>query len=122
MKSLWHNGVLLLVVLMTSPLLVHGFDGSETDTFQEITRLNFGVVFKETRSAHLVCDTWSHIFDLRLPDIITENARFEIPRCDNATSNEEQDRIKRTCERYRAVILELHKQHVNMMQQITSAL
>ena len=120
MKSHWHNGVLLLIFLMTSPFVVHGFDGSET--FQEITRLNYGVVFREIRSVHLVCDTWSHIFDLQLPDIITDNARFEIPRCDNSTSNEEQDRIKRTCERNRAVILELHKQHVNMMQQITSAL
>ena len=120
MTSPWHNGVLFLIIIMTSPFVVQCVDDSET--IRQITRLNYGTVFSQTRSVRLVSDVWSHVFDLHLPDITSSGQLFQVPFCDNATSNENQEMIKRTCERNRAVILALHQQHVDMMRQIRAAI
>jgi len=106
--------------MLTSPLL--GQTIGDSEIFQQVTRLNFGVVFTPVRSVTLVTDVWSHIFDLHLPNVTRRDQGFRLPYCENATSTEEQTMMKQTCERNRQVILELHRQHVAMEHQISLAL
>jgi len=106
--------------MLMTPLL--GQTIGDSEIFQEVTRLNFGVVFTPVRSVTLVTDVWSHIFDLHLPNVPSRDQDFRLPYCENATSTEEQTMMKQTCERNRQVILELHKQHVAMERQIRLAL
>lgn len=61
-------------------------------------------------------------FDLRLHNLISDIPRFDLPYCDNATSNAEQVTRKETCERNREVILALYEQHTDMMNQMRSAI
>jgi len=61
-------------------------------------------------------------FRLRLPQILLDDPPFRLTHCDNATSNVEQQMLRRICSRNRAVILTLHKQHVDMIQHIRAAL
>ena len=94
----------------------------DSETFQEVTRLNYGVVYTPVRLVTLVSDEWSHIFDLHLPNVTTVDPELELPQCDAAISNDAQNRTKQTCERNRQVILELHKQHIDMIRQIRRAI
>ena len=122
MRRLWANGGLtpLVVILLLSPFLVQHIAASVS--FRQVTWLNYGVIFTALRTVKLVSDTWSHVFDLHLPHFATSNPRFQLPHCNNATSNAEQARLRRTCERNREVVYKLHQQHVDMVQYIRTAL
>ena len=106
--------------MLMTPLL--GQPMPDSVTFQKVTRLNYGVVYTPVRLVTLVSDEWSHIFDLHLPNVTTVDPELELPQCDDAISNDAQNRTKQTCERNRQVILELHKQHIDMIRQIRRAI
>jgi len=53
--------------MLMTPFLGQFIDDSETN--QEVTRLNYGVIFTPVRLVTLVSDVWSHIFDLHLPNV-----------------------------------------------------
>ena len=111
----------LLVMLLISPFLVHHV-GASVLKLRHVTRLNYGVLFTPVRVTKLMSDSWVHVFDLHLPQISLEDPPFRLTHCDNATSNVEQQMLRRICLRNRAVILTLHKQHVDMIQHIRAAL
>ena len=67
-------------------------------------------------------DVWSHIFDLHLPDMTPGNLHITLPHCDNATSNAAQERAQRICVNNTTLFLELHKQHVEMVNEILETL
>ena len=104
---------MLIFVMLFTPLLGHFVENSEI--YNEVTRLNYGVIFTPVRLVTLVSDVWSHVYDLQLPDIPVVDHELNLPHCDNATTQQ-------TCERNSHVILELHKQHVDMERQIRLAL
>jgi len=72
--------------------------------------LNYGVIFSPVRTVKLVSGTWSHIFDLHLPDLTLGNLHLQLPYCNNAT------------EQNRALVVKLHRQHVDMVDQILQTL
>jgi len=80
------------------------------------------VIFSPVRRVKLVSDFWSHIFDLLLPDTTPGNLHLQLPYCSNATLNVMEERRKRICEHNRALLVELHKQHTDMSEQILQAL
>ena len=110
--SRWPSGTMLIFIMLFTPLLGHFVEDSEM--YNEVTRLNYGVIFTPVRLVTLVSDVWSHVFDLQLPDIPVVDHELNLPHCDNATTQQ-------TCEPNH-VILELHKQHVDMERQIKLAL
>jgi len=110
----------LLVILLIAPYVVQDIAASVSS--RQLTRLNYGVVFSPIRKVKLVSDIWSHIFDLHLPDLSPGNLHLQLPHCDNATSNVQQERTKRICEHNRALILTLHQQHVEMVEEILQTL
>ena len=85
-SSLWLYGTLLIFFMLMTPLL--GQTMPDSETFQEVTRLNYGVVYTPVRLMTLVSDEWSHIFDLHLPNVTTVDPELELPQCDAAISND----------------------------------
>jgi len=65
--SRWPSGTMLIFIMLFTPLLGHFVEDSEI--YNEVTRLNYGVIFTPLRLVTLVSDAWSHVFDLQLPDI-----------------------------------------------------
>jgi len=122
MSWLWTSGVLtpLLVIFLITPYIAQHIDA--TVLSWQVTRLNYGVIFSPVRTVKLVSGTWSHIFDLHLPDLTPGNLHLQLPYCNNATSNVEQERRKTICEQNRALVVELHRQYVEMVDQILQAL
>jgi len=90
---------------------------------RQVSRLNYGIIlFSPVRRVQLVSDVWSHIFDLHLPDMTPGNLHITLPHCDNATSNAAQERAQRICVNNTTLFLELHKQHVEMVNEILETL
>ena len=108
----------LLVILLLTPFTVQQIAASS----RQVSRLNYGILFSPVRRVQLVSDVWSHIFDIHLPDITPGNLHLTLPHCDNATSNAAQERAERICVNNRALFLELHKQHVEMVTEILATL
>jgi len=122
MSWLWTSGVLtpLLVIFFITLYIVQHSDA--TVSSRQVTRLNYGVIFSPVHTVKLVSGTWSHIFDLHLSNLTPGNLHLQLPYCNNATSNVEQERRKTICEQNRALMVELHRQHVDMVDQILQAL
>jgi len=108
-------------MLLLFPLLVHPV-GASVLKLRHVTRLNYGVLFTKVRVTKLVSDSWMHVFDLHLPQVSSDDPPFRLIHCDNATSNVEQQMMRKICLRNRAVILTLRQQHVDMIQHIRTAL
>ena len=110
----------LLVILLITPFIVQ--DVAALVSTRQVTRLNYGLLFSLVRRVKLVSDFWSHIFDLLLPDTTPRNLHLQLPYCSNVTLNVMEERRKRICEHNRAFLVELHKQHTDMSEQILQAL
>jgi len=117
----WRGGVLttLLVIAWLISLEVH--QTAASDSSRQLTRLNYGATFTPVRSVKLVTEVWSHLFDLHLPELPKVSVNF-MPYCDNITSNIQQKRGKQICDSNRAFMLELHRQHMQMTEEIINAI
>ena len=94
----WTGGVLAtwLAIVWLISLEVH--QTAASDSSRQLTRLNYGVTFTPVRSVKLVTELWSHLFDLHLPQLPEVNVNFNLPFCDNATSNIQQQRGRQLCD------------------------
>jgi len=106
--------------MFTTSCLSQSID--DLENFEEVSRMNYGVVFTPVRLVTVVTEVWSHVFDLHLPNVTTSAPEFHSLYCENATSNAQQIEEKETCERNRQVIIQLYNQHFDMERQIRLAL
>ena len=118
----WTGGVLAtwLAIVWLISLEIH--QSAASDSSRQLTRLNYGVTFTPVRSVELVTELWSHMFDLHLPELPEVNVNFNLPFCDNVTLNIQQQKGKQICDSNRAFMLELHRQHMQMTEDIVNAI